>query len=55
MNWQVSFVEENGLRYACVKDSYGAIIRQISEYSLWEIFDEPNVDSTKGQLLKKTA
>ncbi len=55
MNWQVSVFEENSCRYAWVQDLQGTSIRKISEYDLWELFDEPAVDATKGQLLKKTA
>lgn len=55
MNWQVSKFEENGYRYAWVQDLEGISIRKISEHDLWEVFEEPDVEATKGQLLKKTA
>ncbi|MBC7421738.1 MAG: hypothetical protein H7328_13495 [Bdellovibrio sp.] len=55
MNWQVMPVIEDGFRYAWVQDLQGASIRKISEWDLWEIFDEPATESNKGQLLKKTA
>ncbi len=55
MNWNILAVVEDGCQYALVQDQQGAMIRQISEYDLWEIFEEPNQPSSKGQLLKKTA
>ena len=55
MNWQVFAESENGVRYAWIKDSQDQTIRKIIEYDLWELFDDPHIESTKGQLLKKTA
>ena len=55
MNWLVSSITENDVRYAWVKDSQGETIRKIIEFDLWEIFNDSNVEETKGQLLKKTA
>ncbi len=55
MNWLVSADTENEVKYAWVKDQNGETIRKIIEYDLWELFDDPAVESTKGQLLKKTA
>ncbi len=55
MNWIVLDAEDNGVRYAWVKDQNDETIRKIIEYDLWELFDDPDVESTKGQLLKKIA
>ncbi len=55
MSWQVSKFEENGFRYAWVTDLAGASIRKISERDLWAVFEEPSLETNKGQLLKKTA
>jgi hypothetical protein len=54
MSWVVLATMENELKYAWVQDSNGQTIRKISEYDLWDIFDETPAE-TKGQLLKKTA
>ena len=55
MSWMVLAVLDNEMKYALVQDKNGKEIRRISEYDLWEIFEDPSVDQTKGQLLKKTA
>lgn len=55
MNWLVSSINENDVKYAWVQDSHGETIRKIIEYDLWEIFNDSSVEETKGQLLKKTA
>jgi hypothetical protein len=55
MNWVVVATGENDLKMAWVQDSNGQTIRKISEYDLWEVFDDVKSDETKGQLLKKTA
>ncbi len=55
MNWVVSALTEDDHRYAWVQDQQGITIRKVSEYDLWELFDEPALPSAKGQLLKKTA
>lgn len=55
MNWVVSAVTENGVKYAHVQDHNGQTIRKIVEFDLWEIFSDAKSEETKGQLLKKTA
>lgn len=55
MNWQVSTLTENDVKYAWVQDIHGESIRKIIEYDLWEIFNDVSTEETKGQLLKKTA
>lgn len=55
MNWQVEGHHENDTFFALIKDLTGALIRRIAEYDLWELFEDPLPESTKGQLLKKTA
>lgn len=55
MNWIVVSEEQNGVKYAWVKDQNDQTIRKIIEFELWELFEDPQTDSTKGQLLKKTA
>lgn len=55
LNWTVLAIEENELKFACVQDQDGHTIRKISEYDLWEVFDDIHAEETKGQLLKKTA
>jgi hypothetical protein len=55
MNWTVSADVENGVKYAWIKDQEQNTIRKIIEFDLWELFSDTKVESTKGQLLKKTA
>ncbi len=55
MNWVVTSEIDNEIKYAWVKDQNDQTIRKIIEYDLWELFDDPGSESTKGQLLKKTA
>ncbi len=55
MNWSVEAFAENEVKYAWIKDHLNQTIRKIIEYELWELFDDPHSQSTKGQLLKKTA
>jgi hypothetical protein len=55
MHWVVLAIEESGIKYACVQDVKGKGIRKISEFELWEVFDDVKSEETKGQLLKKTA
>ena len=54
-HWTVEALEENGFKFACVIDAQGTTIRRISEYDLWEVFDDVKSVETKGQLLRKTA
>lgn len=55
MNWNVMACNEDGVKYAWVQDHSGKSIRKISEFDLWDIFEDIKSDETKGQLLKKTA
>jgi hypothetical protein len=55
MNWIVDSEIMNDVKYAWVKDQNDQTIRKIIEFELWELFEDPKPDSTKGQLLKKTA
>jgi len=55
MNWIVTSEIHNDVKYAWVKDQNEVTIRKIIEFELWELFEDPQTDSTKGQLLKKTA
>lgn len=55
MNWVVLAIEDNDVKYACVQDSEGKIIRKIIEFDLWEVFDDVKSEESRGQLLKKTA
>lgn len=55
MNWVVLATFENDLKFAWVQDSQGQTIRKISEFDLWEVFEDAKSVETKGQLLKKTA
>lgn len=55
MNWVVSALTENDVKYAHVQDRDGQTIRKIVEFDLWEIFSDAKSEETKGQLLKKTA
>lgn len=54
-HWVVLACEENGLKFAWVQDNSGVSIRKISEFDLWEVFEDPKTSEAKGQLLKKTA
>ena len=55
MKWQAFEVIENEFFYAEVKSSDGTMIRRMSEFDMWELFEEKSVDENKGQLLRKTA
>lgn len=55
MNWVVVATTESDIKVAWVQDSSGQTIRKITEYDLWEVFDDVKSEETKGQLLKKTA
>lgn len=55
MNWMAIEFLENEVRYAEVRDSNGEVIRRLSEYDMWELFDDVSVDQNKGNLLKRTA
>lgn len=56
MSWKAYELIEPELAYAEVRDAAGTIIRRISEYDLWELFEEVRPgEEKKGQLLKKTA
>ena len=54
MNWHVIGVYENDVKYAWVKDSEDNSIRKIIEFDLWEVLENQQNQSTKGQLLSKT-
>ncbi len=55
MKWQAFEVIENEFFFAEVKSADGVVIRRMSEFDMWELFEEKSVDETKGQLLRKTA
>lgn len=56
MKWTAYLVEEDGYFFAEVKDQDENLIRRLSEYDLWEVFESPTQASTaKGNLLKRTA
>lgn len=55
MDWVATVHEEDGLKYAWVKDQSGTTIRKIAEFDLWELFDSSLQIPNKGQLLKRTA
>lgn len=55
MNWIVVSLMDNEVKYACVQDSEGQLIRKISEYDLWEVFDDAKSEDPRGQLLRKSA
>jgi hypothetical protein len=55
MKWRAFEMNDNGFFYAEVKSEDGTVIRRMSEFDMWELFEEKSVDETKGQLLKKTA
>ena len=55
MNWSISSINENEIKYALVQDQNGNTIRKIIEYELWQIFEDAKPEETKGQLLRKTA
>lgn len=54
MNWHVVGVYEDDVKYAWVKDSADNSIRKIIEFDLWEMLENQQNQSTKGQLLSKT-
>ncbi len=55
MKWRAFEMNDNGFFYAEVKSEDGTVIRRMSEFDMWELFEEKSVDETKGQLLKKMA
>ncbi len=56
MSWKAFETAEDDLLFAEVRDVNNAIIRRISEYDMWELFEEIRPgEEKKGQLLKKTA
>jgi hypothetical protein len=55
MKWRAYEVLENDFFYAEVKSEDGTVIRRMSEFDMWELFEDKSVDETKGQLLKKSA
>lgn len=55
MKWRAFAVNENDFFFAEVKSEDGTVIRRMSEFDMWELFEEKSVDETKGQLLKKSA
>lgn len=56
MKWTAVLLEETGFFFAEVKDQNNNVIRKLSEFDLWEVFDMPvNESSSKGNLLKRTA
>lgn len=55
MKWCAFAVNDNDFFYAEVKSEDGTVIRRMSEFDMWELFEDKPADETKGQLLKKTA
>jgi hypothetical protein len=55
MNWIAYEIIENDFFFAEVKSEDGTIIRRMSEFDMWDLFDEKPLDENKGQLLKKSA
>lgn len=56
MKWVAILIDDDGFYYAEVKDQQENIIRKISEFDLWEVFEtSSNEPSQKGNLLRRTA
>lgn len=55
MKWSVEFVLQDELKIAEIKNENGEVIRRLSEYDLWELFEDTSAENHKGQLLKKSA
>jgi hypothetical protein len=55
MKWAAFEVIENEFYFAEVKSEDGTVIRRMSEFDMWELFEDHTVDENKGQLLKKSA
>jgi hypothetical protein len=55
MKWVAFEVIENEFYFAEVKSEDGTVIRRMSEFDMWELFEDHTVDENKGQLLKKSA
>lgn len=55
MKWVAQEVIENEFYFAEVKSEDGTVIRRMSEFDMWELFEDHTVDENKGQLLKKSA
>lgn len=55
MKWTAYEVQEGNFLFAEVRSESGEVIRRMSEFDLWEVFEDHSVDENKGQLLKKTA
>lgn len=55
MHWVATLIDDNGFYYAEVKDPEGKIIRKISEHDMWDLLEVQSVETSKGNLLKRTA
>ncbi len=55
MKWQAFEVMQNDFFYAEVRSADGVVIRRMSEFDMWELFEDKSADEHKGQLLSKTA
>lgn len=56
MKWIAVLIDDDGFYYAEVRDQTENVIRKISEFDLWEVFETLSTEnSQKGNLLKRTA
>ena len=55
MNWTASEIMEGDLRFVEIRAQTGEVIRRMSEFDLWEVFETQGQQENKGQLLKKSA
>jgi hypothetical protein len=55
MQWHTSEILENEIKYIEIKNSENEVIRRLSEFDLWELFEDVSTENHKGQLLKKSA
>ncbi len=55
MNWIAIPIVDGDLKFVEIRAQSGEVIRRMSEFDLWEVFETQSHQDNKGQLLKKSA
>ena len=55
MNWTAFPLVDGDVKFVEIRDQSGEVIRRMSEFDLWEVFESHAGSENKGQLLKKSA
>ncbi len=55
MNWIAIPIIDGELKFVEIRAQSGEVIRRMSEFDLWEVFETQSHQDNKGQLLKKSA